>query len=146
MGIPLERGGAAQPLSGITALRPVLDRLVVVSDDRFSNIVEDQLEVRTSVSISPETGAAEEGALFTAEALPRACFLFFNVTYLNPVLFRVPAKNQNQEGREVNYGNGPAGFADVQATVHQGLGMMEFLGIGGVNTRGMGRLRALNAA
>jgi len=41
--------------------------------------VNSNLEVRTSVSINPETGAAEEGALFTYEAIPRATVLWLDV-------------------------------------------------------------------
>ncbi|WP_421658971.1 RAMP superfamily CRISPR-associated protein [Leptothermofonsia sp. ETS-13] len=48
----------------------VIKRIVLVKDSLFSHIVNSNLEVRTSVAISPETGAAEEGALFTYEALP----------------------------------------------------------------------------
>ena len=47
-------------------------RLVLVDDGLFCQIVNSNLEVRTSVSIDPITGAAKEGALFTYEALPRA--------------------------------------------------------------------------
>jgi CRISPR-associated protein Cmr4 len=57
----------------------VKKHLVVVSDKFFSQIVNSNLEVRTSVSINPETGAAEEGALFTYEAIPRAAYLWFDV-------------------------------------------------------------------
>ena len=54
-------------------------RTVLVSDKLFSQIVNSNLEVRTSVSINPETGAAEEGALFTYEAIPRATVLWMDV-------------------------------------------------------------------
>lgn len=55
------------------------NRIVLISDKLFSQVVNSNLEVRTSVSINPETGAAEEGALFTYEAIPRAAFLWFDV-------------------------------------------------------------------
>ncbi|RKY99308.1 MAG: type III-B CRISPR module RAMP protein Cmr4, partial [Candidatus Hydrothermota bacterium] len=58
---------------------PVKNRIVLVSPTLFSQIVNSNLEVRTSVAINPETGAAEEGALFTYEAIPRATFLWFDV-------------------------------------------------------------------
>jgi len=124
-------------------LRTALGRTVMVGDALFSHIVEDQLEVRTSVSINPETGAAEYKALFTAEAIPRACFFFFPVTYLNPANFLVPTATGGQPvlGRS----GAAAGLDDVRGTVEEGLRLIEFMGIGGVNTRGMGRLRILNA-
>ena len=43
----------------------VKQRLVLVSDTLFSLIVNSNLEVRTSVSIDPQTGTAEDRALFT---------------------------------------------------------------------------------
>jgi len=55
------------------------NRVVLVSDKLFSQIVNSNLEVRTSVAINPETGAAEEGALFTYEAIPRATVLWMDV-------------------------------------------------------------------
>ncbi len=57
----------------------VKNRMVVVSERLFTHIVNSNLEVRTSVSIDPETGAAQEGALFTYEAIPRATVLWTDV-------------------------------------------------------------------
>lgn len=54
-------------------------RIVVVSDKLFSHIVNDNLEIRTSVRINPETGTAAEGALFTYEAIPRGAVLGFEI-------------------------------------------------------------------
>jgi CRISPR-associated protein Cmr4 len=105
-----------------------------VSDSSFSAIVDDQLEVRTSVSISPQTGAAEPGALFTTEALPRATVLQFQVTALNSKNFRLP--NGTTNGKPVE-----RGISAIHDTVWSGLELIEFLGIGGINTRGMGRMR-----
>ncbi len=56
----------------------IRNRVVLVSDKLFSQIVNSNLEVRTSVAINPETGAAEEGALFTYEAIPRATVLWMD--------------------------------------------------------------------
>lgn len=58
---------------------PVKGRIVLISDKLFIHVANSNLEVRTSVSINPETGAAEEGALFTYEAIPRATFLWLDV-------------------------------------------------------------------
>ena len=57
----------------------VKNRIVIVPPKVFSQIVNSNLEVRTSTTINPETGAVEEGALFTYEAIPRATFLWFDV-------------------------------------------------------------------
>ena len=122
----------------VQPVQTILTRLVMVSDARFSTILNDQLEVRTSVSINPATGAAEEGALFTSEAIPRSTVLHFQVTALNPAFFKVPD------------GNGAgAVMTKTMEIVHQdvwrGLDLIQHLGIGGVNTRGMGRLQVFPA-
>lgn len=115
--------------------KEIIKRTVLVPDKLFAQIVNDNLEVRTSVSISPETGAAEDGALFTYEAIPRSTIFWFTVTYLNPKLFSIagqtPAPKVNNQDVEVK---------DI---VQKGLQLFKDLGIGGMNTRGMGRLQIL---
>lgn len=135
-------GSTTKKLGDFPCLAPVLDRLVMVGSDRFSSIVEDQLEVRTSVSISPFTGAAEVGALFTSEAIPRATFLYFQITYLQPEFFWVP-KGKGLPPGKIEYDGKPASLAEVERTVWSGLRMTEYLGMGGMNTRGFGRLRII---
>jgi CRISPR-associated protein Cmr4 len=112
----------------------IRQRLATVSDKLFSHIVNSNLEVRTSVSINPETGAAEEGALFTYEALPRSTVLLWEVISKSPAHFKV--------------GNAAVGAVtdtdavfNVVAAAHP---YMACLGIGGMGTRGMGRLRVLS--
>lgn len=135
-------------------------RAVLVSDKLFSRIVNDNLEVRTSVSINPETGAAEDGALFTYEAIPRAAVLWFNVTYGEPKFFRIKTEVKEngkkyermvppdpRAGRE-GVGNSESRpwkeqSMPVRKVVEKGLQLIEHLGIGGMNTRGMGRVRVL---
>ncbi len=112
----------------------ILKRTVLVSDQIFSRLVNDNLEVRTSVAIDPATGAAEDGALYTYEALPRGTVLWFPARYLSPDKFQV-------EGRDI-----PLTSAKIQEKVEKGIGLMEILGVGGKGTRGMGRVRCLNMA
>lgn len=109
----------------------VVKRSVLVSNKLFSQIVNDNLEVRTSVSINPETGAAVDGALFTYEAIPRSTVFWFNITFLNPSFFKIN-------------GDKPKPKPEVKEAIETGLKHFEHLGIGGMNTRGMGRLRVLN--
>ena len=123
-------------------LEQVRERLVLVPDKLFSLVVNNNLETRTSVSIDPDTGAAEEGALFTYEALPRGVVLRFPMVYHNPQHYAFPVKeNSNVK---------PTPFPDTQdiewvkKNVEAGLRLMEHLGVGGMNTRGFGRLRILN--
>lgn len=108
----------------------IKSRAVLVSDRLFGHIVNDNLEVRTSVSIDPATGAASEGALFTYEALPRTAVLAFEVVVSDPKHFRIKGvvPLDGEIGR-------------VRETVEKGIGFFKDLGVGGMNTRGMGRMR-----
>lgn len=116
----------------------IKQRAVLVSDSLFSSIVNSNLEVRTSVSIDPATGAAEEHALFTYEALPRGTVFKFDIVYNSGETFRIGGKDLKTEG------NGDIGVAWVKTQVEKGLKLFETLGVGGMNTRGMGRIRVLN--
>ncbi len=112
----------------------IVDRLGIVSDKLLSHVVNSNLEVRTSVAIDPATGAAEEGALFTYEALPRGTVLLWDVTCRNPQHFRIGQA-------AVQAVTSVQAVHDVVAT---GFPYLEALGIGGMGSRGMGRLRVLN--
>lgn len=116
----------------------VRQRSVLVSDQLFVHILNSNLEVRTSVSIDPETGAADEGALFTYEAIPRGTILRFEVTCLSGASLQVGGQPITVDGSR----SPDPGWAFDQ--VEKGLGLFEHLGIGGMNTRGMGRLKVLN--
>jgi len=98
-------------------------RVVVVSEKLFSHIVNDNLEVRTSVKIDPETGTAAEGALFTYEAIPRGAVLGFEIGIDNALV----------EQRGIN--------PDVVNDIIKGVSpYFKNLGTGGMGTRGFGRL------
>ena len=117
----------------------IKERLVLVSDKLFSRIVNDNLEVRTSVAIDPATGAAEDGALYTYEAIPRACVLWFDVVYNKPENFRI-------DGQPIQHGKtGGNGWKWIKENVEKGLKLIEYMGVGGMNTRGMGRMRILES-
>jgi len=122
-------------LNGLQIPEYIRQRLAAVSDKLFSHIVNSNLEVRTSVSINPETGAAEEGALFTYEALPRSTVLLWEVISKNPTHFKVgdAAVSAVQDMNNV---------FNVVETAHP---YLECLGVGGMGTRGMGRLRVLSS-
>ncbi|NJD75757.1 MAG: type III-B CRISPR module RAMP protein Cmr4 [Candidatus Methanoperedens sp.] len=104
----------------------IKNKLVLVSDKLFSQIVNSNLEVRTSVSIDPQTGAAQEGALFTYEAIPRSTILYFDIIYNDPNKF--PAIPNNLRS------------ISMDSIVENGLKLMKLLGIGGMGTRGFGRI------
>ncbi|MBE0525043.1 MAG: type III-B CRISPR module RAMP protein Cmr4 [Methanosarcinales archaeon] len=96
--------------------------VVMVSGKLFSHIVNDNLEVRTSVSIDPETGAAKDGALFTYEAIPRCTILGFEIG-------EDPRKNSNN--------------LNIPELLKSTYPYLKMLGIGGMGTRGFGRLKIL---
>lgn len=103
-------------------------RLVLVPEWLFAEVVNNNLEVRTSVAIDFETGAAKSGHLFTYEAVPRAALFFFDLLVDS---FRCPENFPPQRVGEI-----------VQA----GLDLFATLGMGGMNTRGFGRLRIMTRA
>ncbi|GBC75141.1 hypothetical protein HRbin06_00455 [archaeon HR06] len=102
----------------------IFKRLVIVSDSVFSQIVNSNLEVRTSVSIDPQTGAAEPRALFTYEAIPRTTIFYFDIVYQNPKHFGLDF--------DLN---------DIISAVETGFNAFELLGVGGMGTRGFGKLK-----
>jgi len=124
----------------------ILNRAVLVSNKLFGQIVNDNLEVRTSVSIDPNTGAAADGALFTYEALPRASVLAFDVVMSAPKYYcingQVPLSNRSCSDEQETQPE-QNDITAVRSVVEQGLHLFQSLGVGGMNTRGMGRLKVL---
>lgn len=112
----------------------IQEKAVLVSDKLFSQIVNSNLEVRTSVSIDPETGAAADKALFTYEAIPRSAILWLDVVEDD---FSKAFPQNHEKAKEFKHEKP----LDV---VTAGLKLAEMLGIGGMGTRGFGRVRLLN--
>ena len=100
-------------------LNNFLQRIVIVSDKLFSHIVNDNLEVRTSVRIDPTTGTAAEGALFTYEAIPRGTIIGFEMV--------TDTRKKDNANNIVDL---------IKAT----FSYLKLLGIGGMGTRGFGRV------
>lgn len=100
------------------ALPKVIDnwarKIIVVPEKFFSHVVNDNLEIRTSVKIDPSTGTAEMGKLFTYEAISRGTVLGFEI--------------------------GADKDADVIGILNQVNPYFKFIGMGGMGTRGFGRL------
>jgi CRISPR-associated protein Cmr4 len=129
----LEKDSDWSAPDGLQVPQEVKGRIVLVSDKLFSQIVNSNLEVRTSVSIDPRTGAAAESALFTYEALPRATWLWLDVVeddYRNGFPASDPKAQQFQHKRPLD-------------VVRAGLELAEYLGIGGMGTRGFGRIKLI---
>jgi CRISPR-associated protein Cmr4 len=108
-------------------------RIAMVHEDVLRALVNDNLEVRTMVSIRPETGTAEPRGLFTAEAIPRTTVFWFEAFVQRSKYFRA-------DGDRINL------LRDgLFATLFGGLKQMEWMGVGGMGTRGFGRLRVEKA-
>jgi len=120
----------------------IKDKLFQVEDGIFSRLVNDNLEVRTSVAIDPKTGSAESGALFTYEAIPVATVLTFDVIINNPKNFRI--YDEKGEPKPIQHFNQDATIESTKEIVESGLKFIKSLGIGGMGTRGFGRMKILN--
>lgn len=108
-------------------------RLALAPDWLFAELVNSNLEVRTSVSIDPLTGAAEEGKLFTYEAIPTATLLAFDVDIDEARCIEAADPN----------GKNPMDPAMARELLNRTLTLCGVLGMGGMCTRGFGRVRFL---
>ena len=111
----------------------LVERIAVVSDVLFGRLIDSNLEVRTSVAIDPSTGAAKDTALFSYEALPMGTVLSWQLTCRNPEHFKI--------GEEKICLKSPD---EVKNIVDKASNYMEFLGVGGMGSRGMGRFKVLS--
>ena len=124
----------------------IKDKIAIVNDTLFSHIVNSNLEVRTSVAIDPERGAAEDKALFTYEALPRATFLTAEVMlddYRETWPLTEDSQSKTAKNNELP---GNAKWSGPLDVVRDGLRMIEWLGVGGMGTRGFGRIAIVGEA
>lgn len=145
----------------------IANRIVLVPETLFSQLINANLEVRTSVSINPETGAAQTGALFTYEAIPRGALLVFDVVQddyrpgtcqwtVSRAVKKVngqwqddpdrplyPDPNNASQPREEN-GQEKA-WRSPADVVQGGLEWAAALGVGGMSTRGFGRFKAIGS-
>lgn len=134
----LKKGQGNGSLNQLPIPEEIKQRAVLISDKLFPKVINSNLEVRTSVSIDPATGTAEEGALYTYEAIPRGTVLMFDVIYNSGNYFKIGDKKLEREGGlDVD-------TSWVRTQVEIGLQLFGILGIGGMGTRGMGRLKILN--
>jgi len=119
----------------------VANRIVLVSRKLFAHIVNSNLEIRTSVAINPKTGAAEDKALFTYEALPRATWLWCDIIE-DDYSGRFPKTEKQFQNEKENSGEyiGEK-WEKPMDVVKTGLKLIEYLGVGGMGTRGYGRMK-----
>lgn len=101
-------------------------KVVIVSDNLIGQIINSNLETRTSVSIDPTTGAAKPGALFTSEAIPRGTIFYGSIRIEKRPLSEQPSEKY------------------VKKALEDSKKYFETLGIGGMVTRGFGRMKIFN--
>lgn len=107
------------------------ERMVVVSEWIFAQLVNSNMEIRTSVVIDPETGAASDKGLFTYEAVARSAIFSFDIT-LNDY-----ADIWSGVAWPADSGDKPAPLDLLASKAFPGLASV---GMGGMTTRGFGRL------
>ena len=126
-------------LAGKSEWQLLEQKIYMVSDKLFTQIVNDNLETRTSVAINSETGAAEDQALFTYEAIPRATWLISKVIQddFKSTGFRTAMENCQVNDRVKDW-------KSPMDVVKAGFKVIEYLGIGGMTTRGFGRMKIIS--
>jgi len=121
----------------------IKNNIICVPNNIFPLIVNANLEVRTSVSIDPFTGAALEGALFTYEAIPRTTIFWFEAIYQDYAKFNGAKVNDYIKEIKKKSSSVNNAIDAAKAVVNVGLKHCKILGIGGMNTRGFGRLEII---
>jgi CRISPR-associated protein Cmr4 len=148
---------APVPIQSRAEWTAISDRIVLVTPKLFSQIINSNLEIRTSVSINPTTGAAESGALFTYEAIPRAAWLWsdaieddYRINEDSTSQFPSTTKQCKIEkinGKKLYKDNEGEPLGEIWSrpldVVRAGARLIEYLGVGGMGTRGFGRMRLL---
>jgi len=130
LNLPYEKKNIKIDLSNIDKI--TINEIVIVPDSLISQIINSNLEVRTSVSIDPITGAAKEKALFTSEAIPRG------------TIFCGEVRGFDREfGLEDNKRTLPK-IEWVFEALDDTKKYFSTLGVGGMTTRGFGRLNILS--
>jgi len=141
--LPVERcvqfNKITEKLCGLKLPEYIYKRLALVPNRLFAHIVNSNLEVRTSVSINPETGTAEDKALFSYEALPRGTVLVWEIIAKNPKHFRIGDQQIEAQVNDEKI-NDPNKVFKVTQKAHP---YLEHLGIGGMGSRGMGRVKVV---
>lgn len=111
----------------------ILKRAVILSDDDFSDFVNNHTEVITRIKIDDNTGTVDEGALFNEEYLPAESLLYFMV-FANPVY---------QEKKRGIFGN--EGYKDAESVMNFFVNSFpDYFQIGGNQTLGKGIMQKLS--
>lgn len=114
----------------LSQIQDIKDKdIVIIPDSLISQIINSNLEVRTSVSIDPITGTAKERALFTSEAIPRGTIFYGNIRLFD----KQSLGDDNLPSAEC-----------IWEALDDTKKYYEVLGIGGMTTRGFGRMKILS--
>lgn len=134
-----------QAFSNLCDFADMAKKLIVVPDGQFPFLVQKNLEQRTSVAIDPETGAAKEGALFTFEAVPEKTVFTFQINMNEYKANQSPFKKHlaavNKIKKELRMAD-DSEFGPLDL-IKLGFEGIEKFGMGGMNTRGFGRLKII---
>jgi len=109
--------------------------IVIVPEEYFAHIVNSNLEVKTSVSIDPITGAAKDGALFTTEAIPRGTVFYGTVRIFGRKNFEELLVEKIKPLPTIDM---------LKNALKDSKDYYELLGIGGMTTRGFGRIEIIS--
>lgn len=107
------------------------ERMVVVSEWVFAQLVNSNMEVRTSVVIDPDTGAADDKGLFTYEAVARGALFCFTIA----------VNDYNGSWPKIALADKPGDPLALLSS--DAFGGLEAVGLGGMTTRGFGRLKVM---
>jgi len=114
--------------------------IIIVPDSLIAQIINSNLEVRTSVSIDPITGAAKEQALFTSEAIPRGTIFYGSIRLFDKSGLENKPENKSKNGDK---NSSQSSSDNIRNALNDTKKYYETLGIGGMTTRGFGRMKIL---
>jgi len=120
-------------INGVAApdMEKITGRLAACHAQVFPLLAETAMEVRTSVTIDPKTGAAEKNKLFTYEAVPAGAIFETDLNFLGGP-YPADAFGDPETAETL--------FQDIET---YGFPYLAMTGMGGNVTRGFGRVRFL---
>lgn len=121
-----------QQNGNLAKLTAIADRSIVGEESLWPILSAAAMEVRTSVSIDPDTGAAAPKKLFSLEAVPAGTLFKVDLTFLGG---KIPDA----------FGDGATAETLFREIETYAFPYLAFNGLGGNVTRGFGRVRFLGA-
>lgn len=103
----------AEKLGDLLHVDRLKNKLVIINDNAFHDFVTMSTEVITRTKINNETGAVQEGALFTEEYLPSETVMYSMVLFSPTFL---PNNNQNKECKNLTGDEVKAAFFHIMSS------------------------------